>query len=238
MIGTRTRYSLAQFLELQEPMMSVVLLSKYGVQHLSLSRDQLLYGLLSTIRGLDERPLMLVLAEVVATKGDLRARVSPKHRFDERLHDLTQCLLLDGYIVEDAKLVQVDPSIADAAPLEDDLIMALQNSGVPRAQEIIAKIGDSAHSSFLSRDPARLQRGTRERPCRTGDASGGRCRRRGFTRASSHVLQPVEIGAKCWRSCVRAMRAPGRACAVEVISAWLLCFNSCSRLMDKRWSSI
>lgn len=40
MIGTRTRYSLAQFLELQEPMMSVVLLSKYGVQHLSLSRDQ------------------------------------------------------------------------------------------------------------------------------------------------------------------------------------------------------
>lgn len=35
MIGTRTRYSLAQFLELQEPMMSVVLLSKYGVQHLS-----------------------------------------------------------------------------------------------------------------------------------------------------------------------------------------------------------
>jgi hypothetical protein len=146
MIGTRTRYSLAQFLELQEPMMSVVLLSKYGVQHLSFSRDQLLYGLLSTIRGLDERPLMLVLAEVVATKGDLRARVSPKHRFDERLHDLTQCLLLDGYIVEDAKLVQVDPSIADAAPLEDDLIMALQSSGVPRAQEIIAKIGDSAHS--------------------------------------------------------------------------------------------
>lgn len=29
--------------------MSVVLLSKYGVQHLSLSRDQLLYGLLSTM---------------------------------------------------------------------------------------------------------------------------------------------------------------------------------------------
>lgn len=56
MIGTRTRYSLAQFLELQEPMMSVVLLSKYGVQHLSLSRDQLLYGLLSTIRGLTNAP--------------------------------------------------------------------------------------------------------------------------------------------------------------------------------------
>ena len=33
MIGTRTRYSLAQFLELQEPMLSIVLLSRYGVQH-------------------------------------------------------------------------------------------------------------------------------------------------------------------------------------------------------------
>lgn len=41
MIGTRTRYSLAQFLELQEPMLSIVLLSKYGgVQHLSLSPGQ------------------------------------------------------------------------------------------------------------------------------------------------------------------------------------------------------
>ena len=146
MIGTRTRYSIAQFLELQEPMLSIVLLSKYGVQHLSLSPGQLLNGLLNTLRGLDERPLMLVLAEVVTTKGDLRARVNPKYRFDERMHDLTQCLLLDGYIVEDTKLVQIDPSIADAAPLEDDLIVALQNSGAPRAQEIIAKIGDSAQA--------------------------------------------------------------------------------------------
>jgi len=87
---------------------------------------------------------MLVLAEIVATRGNLRARVNPKYRFDERMHDLTQCLLLDGYIVQDTKLVQIDPSIADAAPLEDDLIVALQNSGAPRAQEIIAKIGDSA----------------------------------------------------------------------------------------------
>lgn len=40
--------------------------------------------------------------------------------------------------------LQTDPSISDAAPLEDDLIAALQNSGAPRAQEIIAKINDSA----------------------------------------------------------------------------------------------
>ncbi|ALZ24372.2 TPA: hypothetical protein P7236_003298 [Pseudomonas aeruginosa] len=146
MIGVRTRYSLAQFLELQEPAVCVVILGKYGVQHLSLSREQLLYDLLNTLRGLDDRTLMLALSEVVATTGDLRARVNPKYRFDERMHDLAQCLLLDGYIIQEKKLVQTDPSIADAAPLEDDLVTALQNSGAPRAQDIIAKINDSAEA--------------------------------------------------------------------------------------------
>lgn len=146
MIGSRARHSLAQFLELQEPVVSIVMFSKYGVQHLSLSSGQLLYGLMNIVRGLDDRTLMLVLAEVVATQGDLRSRVNPKYRFDERLHDLTQCLLLDGYAVQKAKLVQVDPSIEDAAPLEDDLIIALQHSGAPRAAEIVAKIADSAQA--------------------------------------------------------------------------------------------
>lgn len=152
MIGQRARYSFAQFLELQESMHSIVLLGKYGVQNLSLSHGQLLYGLLNTLRNLDDRTFMLVLAEVVATTGDLRARVSPKYRFDERLHDLTQCLLLDGYVIQDKRLLQTDPSIADAAPLEDDLIDALQNSGVLRAQEIIVKINDSA-AAFRAAPP-------------------------------------------------------------------------------------
>ena len=116
MIGHRTRYSFAQFLELQEPMISIVLLGKHGVQHLSFSQGQLLYELLNTLRGLDDHTIMQVLAEVVATQGDLRTRVNPKYRFDERLHDLAQCLLLDGYIIQDKKLVQTDPSISDAAP--------------------------------------------------------------------------------------------------------------------------
>ena len=152
MIGHRTRYSFAQFLELQEPMISIVLLSKYGVQHLSFSRGQLLYELLNILRDLDDHITMQVLAEVVATQGDLRTRVNPKYRFEERIRDLKQCLLLDGYIIQDERLVQTDPSISDAAPLEDDLIDALQNSGAPRAQEIIAKINDSA-SAFRATPP-------------------------------------------------------------------------------------
>jgi hypothetical protein len=146
MIGSRARHSLAQFLELQEPVVSIVLFSKYGAQHLSLAHSQLLFGLLHLVRDLDDRTLMQVLAEIVATQGDLRARVNPKYRFDERLHDLKQCLLLDGYAVQDAKLVQIDPSIADATPLEDELVVALQSSGAPRATEIVAKIADSAQA--------------------------------------------------------------------------------------------
>lgn len=146
MIGSRTRHSLAQFLELQEPVIPIVMFSKYGVQHLSVTRGQLLFGLLNIVRDLDDRTLMLVLAEIVATQGDLRSRVNPKYRFDERLHDLTQCLLLDGYAVQKSKLVQIDPSIEDAAPMEDDLIGALQNSGAPRAAEIVTKIADSAQA--------------------------------------------------------------------------------------------
>ena len=60
MIGSRARHSLAQFLELQEPVVSIVMFSKYGVQHLSLASGQLLYGLVNIVRGLDERTLMLV----------------------------------------------------------------------------------------------------------------------------------------------------------------------------------
>lgn len=127
-------------------MVSIVLLGKYGVQHLSFSPGQLLYGLLDILRSLDDHTLMLALAEIIATSGDLRARVNPKYRFDERMHDLMQCLLLDGYLVHDKKLIQTDPSIDDAAPLEDDLLEALRNSGAPRAQDIIAKINDSAES--------------------------------------------------------------------------------------------
>jgi hypothetical protein len=146
MIGTRTRHSIAQLLELQEPVLCITLFSKYGMQHVSLAHGQLLYGLLNMVRDLDDRTLMHVLTEIVATQGDLRARVNPKYRFDERLHDLKQCLLLDGYAVQDARLVQIDPSIADAAPLEDELVVGLQNSRAPRATEIVAKIADSAQA--------------------------------------------------------------------------------------------
>ncbi|WP_431819395.1 hypothetical protein [Burkholderia sp. F1] len=146
MIGLRTRHSLAQFLALQEPAVSIALFCKYGAQHVSLYPKQLLSSLLNVVRDLDDRTLLLVLQEIAMTPGDLRSPVTPKHRFDERMHDLTQCLLLDGYIIEHKRLLQADPSISDAEPVEDDLIVALRSSGAPQREAIIAKIADSAES--------------------------------------------------------------------------------------------
>lgn len=140
MIGKRTRHSLAQFLALQEPTVSVVLISKYVDRYVSLFPAQLLVGLLDLVRGLSDHTLMLVLGEIVATAGDLRAPVNPKYRFDERMHDLVQCLQLDGYVIQDKRILQTDPSITDAAPMEDDLIDSLRSSRSPRANEIVAKI--------------------------------------------------------------------------------------------------
>lgn len=91
MISQRTRYSLAQFLALQDTAVSIALFSKYDVQHLSLYPAQLLMSLIKVVHDQDDRTLLLALQEIIATPGYLRAQVSPKHVFDERMHDLTQC---------------------------------------------------------------------------------------------------------------------------------------------------
>ncbi|MCP1418479.1 hypothetical protein J3D47_002722 [Pseudomonas laurylsulfativorans] len=146
MISQRTRCSLAQFLAQQDTAVSITLFSKYNIEHPPLYSAQLLMSLINAFRDQNDRNLLLILQEIIATQGSLRASVSPKHVFDERMYDLIQCLLIDGYIVQDKKLTQADPSIADAAPLEDDLIIALRNSGFPQCEAIIEKISDSAEA--------------------------------------------------------------------------------------------
>lgn len=146
MISLRTRYSLAQFLALQATHVSTVLFTKHGASHIMVFPAQPLVGLTQVIDSADDVLLMSVIQEVVATTGDLRAPVSPKHRFDERWHDLTQCLLIDGYIIEGRSLIQADPSIADASPMEDDLITALKSSSLPRRDAIVSRINDSAEA--------------------------------------------------------------------------------------------
>lgn len=151
MIGQRSRYSLAQLLEQQVPAVPVTLISKHGGM-ISLEAGAEIYGLLDAIRSLTDGQLMAVVAEVVATTADLRHRINPKARFDARMHDLTQCLMLDGYQVEGGLLLQLDPTLSDAAPVDDDLLAALRVCSLPRAAAIVMKVEDSAQA-FRQSEP-------------------------------------------------------------------------------------
>lgn len=143
MISHRTRHSLAQLLELQAPQMVVVLLAKHG-GHASFPNDQFLTGVLHWLKSADERTVMQVLSEIMSTSGDLRSRINPKYRFDQRMDDLRRCLLLDGYDVVEDRLIQTDPTIGGVVPIEDDLIRELEHCGAPRAREVIERINASA----------------------------------------------------------------------------------------------
>ncbi|CAG4890827.1 MULTISPECIES: hypothetical protein [Paraburkholderia] len=142
MVSQRTRLSLCQFLALQEPTVCTVLLGKAGIFS-DLYPALLLRGLTDTLTRADQNAMMVVLDEIVRTQGNLRSAVSPRYRFDERWTDLVQCLVLDGYVVEDREIRASDPSIGDATPIDDDLLRELGSCGAPRASEIIRKINES-----------------------------------------------------------------------------------------------
>ena len=117
-----------------------------------LFRSRLLTDVLQSLRPTSDDKVLSLLDEIMRTSRDLRSRVNPKYRHDERFSDLCRCLQLDGYIVENKKIAQTDPSISDAPPLEDDLIEALKASGLSDSDEIAKKINDSSES-FRSSPP-------------------------------------------------------------------------------------
>jgi hypothetical protein len=151
MIGSRTRYSLAQFLELHETAFVVVLVSKRGIR-ISVEDGRLLAGLTGCFSSANDEKLLSLVEEIARTGGDLRARVNPKYRYDERFADLCRCLQLDGYLLEGKNLTQTDPSIGDAPSLDDDLLQELNASGLSNAEEIAGKINASSES-FRSSPP-------------------------------------------------------------------------------------
>lgn len=143
MIGHRTRLSLCQFLELQDAALCEVILAKAGIA-CDLHQQLLLRCLQGAVDSADQHALQIVLDELVRTASDLRARVSPKYRFEERWADLKQCLKLDGYIVDGIQIRATDPSMGDAEPVDDDLLQGLAQCPAPRAGDIIRKINESS----------------------------------------------------------------------------------------------
>jgi len=142
----RSLASLAQVLELFDAQFAVVLFEKHGLR-LSIEGGVVLLATHTALRSQRDSPgVFALLDEIVRTSGDLRNRVTPRYRFDERYEDLSRCLLLDGYKIEGRKLVPLDPSISDTPPIEDDLTKALAATDLDANQVIAGKLTDSAQA--------------------------------------------------------------------------------------------
>lgn len=146
MLSKRSLGSLAQFLELYDASFVLVLFSKHGLR-LIVEGNALLLAVNSALRNQHgSAGVAAMLEEVIRTRGDLRNRVTPRYRFDERYEDLTRCLLLDGYKVEGKMIVPLDPSIAEAPPIEDDLAVALAATNLDSERAILQKLNESAEA--------------------------------------------------------------------------------------------
>src|SRR3990172_12252498 len=99
MLSSRTLASLAQFLAIQETDVALVLLGKHGIRA-SVENGALLTTLNRNLAFSDKEKALAVLEEIARTGGDLRVRITPRYRYDERFNDLNRCLQLDGYLIE------------------------------------------------------------------------------------------------------------------------------------------
>jgi hypothetical protein len=156
-VGKRTLRSLAQFLELQDRELITLLLEKHGLDSRAVSEavrrgTGVISALVKSLDAGGESEISAFLDEIAQTSGDLRNRVSPRYRYDERFADLERCLQLDGYVIADRRLLPLDPSIIGVPPVEDDLSRELGESGLPCAGDVAKKLSDSAEA-FRSPTP-------------------------------------------------------------------------------------
>jgi hypothetical protein len=88
--------------------------------------------------------------EIARTQSGLRVKFSPRAQFDERWKDLSLCLQLDGYTLDEYdtnQFIPIEPALEGAVAVEDDLSRELKRSGLSRHSEVI-KILDGSASLF------------------------------------------------------------------------------------------
>ncbi|WP_431065249.1 hypothetical protein [Methylotuvimicrobium sp.] len=147
-IGKRSKLSLSQFLSLFSGDDLYLIFGKYGIDYYRDSQIEISQSLMQANGDM----IGELMNEVVCTKGDLRSKVSPKYRFDERWEELEKCLILDGYRVSERKIINIEPTIEGYAPLEDDLDRELKESYLSESGNVIKHINLSAQS-FLKTEP-------------------------------------------------------------------------------------
>jgi len=141
-VTKRTQLSLSQFLGLFEQDVVHVLLEKHGMSTYGYSQIEISESLSDT----DKNSIESLIDEVVSTSGDLRNRVSPRYRFDERWKDFEKCLLLDGFKIEEKTILRLEPIIESTHAVEDDLTNELKSSNLDSSSDVIRSIKLSAES--------------------------------------------------------------------------------------------
>ena len=141
-VTKRTQLSLSQFLDLFEQDVVYVLLEKHGMSTYGYSQSELSESLSDA----DKSSIESLIDEVVSTSGDLRNRVSPRYRFDERWKDFEKCLLLDGFKIEEKTIMRLESVIESTHAVEDDLTNELKNSNLGSSSDVVRSIKLSAES--------------------------------------------------------------------------------------------
>jgi hypothetical protein len=148
MLSSRTLISISQFLELQQPETTSLLLQKCGLTA-PWAGLRGVNSILECLRASSPAHVREVLDEICRATRMLRNEVSPKYLYDERWIDLVRCLLLDGYHLtgdysSGYAIVALDPTIEAVRPIDDDLTAELIRSNLRDRLEIIRMMKNSA----------------------------------------------------------------------------------------------
>lgn len=141
-ITKRTKLSLCQFLDLFEWDVVYILLEKYNITVRGPGQIEISRALSAA----DQSSMETLIDEVVRTNGDLLNRVNPRYRFNERWSDFKKCLLLDGFRIEQDKILRIEPFIESSEPVEDDLTNELKESDLTSSGEVTRHIKLSAET--------------------------------------------------------------------------------------------
>ncbi|KLE05431.1 hypothetical protein [Aliarcobacter butzleri] len=87
-----------------------------------------------------------LIPELISTKQDLRSRISPRYKFDERWNDFEKCLFLDGYKIENNILISIEANIDGVIALEDDFTIEINNSTFSKKEDVKRLINESAEA--------------------------------------------------------------------------------------------
>lgn len=162
-IGHRSRLSLSQLMDaVLNRDECIVLLLKYEISTDNIEGFHTGYSLLSGLRAsiLPAAPSQVwgLVQELARTRQSIRHGVSAKRLFDERWHDFTLSMKLDGngLVVDDygneiGPFAPIEPVIEGSEPVEDDLTKELRRSELPACDEVLRLIEDSA-KAFLAGD--------------------------------------------------------------------------------------